>query len=177
MRQPLVFAALLTLASCGYDDSRMAHQAQINMTGMTAADLQSCAGVPDKTKKVDDHTEIFSYNLKNDSAGGVQITLPVIGGGYTVGGSGSTCNAHFRIVDNKVASLFYSGNNDRPVGEDGVCAPIVRGCMRRPPSSMIPLTDEWRSQSSAYGQPPAPPEPTPAPTPAPEVVRMDPVGR
>ncbi|MFC0408236.1 hypothetical protein [Roseomonas elaeocarpi] len=179
MRKPFLLATLLTLAGCGYSDSRMAHQAQINMEGMTAVDLQSCAGVPDKTKKIDDHTEIFTYNLKNDSSGGVEVTLPIVGGGYTIGGSGSQCAANFRMVDNKVAALFYSGNNDRTVGEDGICAPIIRGCMRRPQSSMIPLDDETRALSSGFHQPPAPPPPpvTAAPVLSDTTVRMPTVGR
>jgi hypothetical protein len=159
MKQPFVFAMVLMVASCGYEDSRMAHQAQINMVGMTAADLQSCAGVPDKAKKIDDRTEIFTYSLKNDSVGGVEVSLPVIGGGYRIGSSGSSCHAHVRMTDNRVASIFYSGNNDQPIGQDGVCAPIIRGCMRRPQSSMLPPTDETRAQSSAYRQPQAPPTP------------------
>jgi hypothetical protein len=72
-----------------------------------------------------------------------------------------------------VAGLSYSGNNDRPHGTDGVCAPIVRGCMRRPQASMVPLTRETEAQSSAYHQPPAPPL-QPAES---EVVRMPAVGR
>lgn len=163
MKQAFVFALVLTVAGCGYEDSRMAHQAQINIVGMTAADLQACAGVPDKSKKIDDRTEILTYILKNDATSGVEITMPIIGGGYKMGTSGSTCSAHVRIADNKVASLFYSGNNDQTIGQDGVCAPIIRGCMRRPQSSMQPLTDETREQSSAYRQPPALPVPAASP--------------
>jgi hypothetical protein len=173
MKPTIILAGLLTLSGCGYSDSRMAHQAQINMVGMTLADLQSCAGVADRSTRIDDRTQILTYAVDNDSAGGIEVTLPVIGGGYTVGGSGSRCNANFRIEDNKVASLFYSGNNDRPIGEDGVCAPIIRGCMRRPQASMIPLNDETRALSSAYWQPPAP-EPRPQPE---GVARMPTVGR
>jgi hypothetical protein len=173
MKHPSMLAIALTLASCGYGDSRMAHQAQINMVGMTLADLQSCAGVPDRASKVDDRTEVLTYVLKNDATGGLEMTLPIIGSGYKIGGGASNCNAHFRVVGGRVAGLFYSGNNDRPPGTDGVCAPIVRGCMRRAQASMVPLTRETEAQSSAYHQPPAPP-PQPA---EPEVVRMPTVGR
>ena len=178
MRSPILIGALFALTGCGYADSRMAHQAQVNMTGMSLADLQSCAGVPDKASKIDDRTQILTYSYKSDTSGGIDVTLPLVGGGYTLGGSGSNCNATFRVVDNKVASLFYSGNNDRPNGEDGVCAPIVRGCMRRPQASMMPLTDETIGQTSAYRQPPAPVLQTPAPPPEPAetVVRMPTVG-
>lgn len=178
---PLILPLLL--AACGYADSRMAHQAQINMVGMSAADLQSCAGVPDKTTRLDARTQILMYSYKAESTGGVDVTLPVVGGGYTLGGSGSNCNATFRLVEGRVASLFYSGNNDRPNGTDGVCAPIVRGCLRRPQPSMIPLTEETIGRSSAHHQPPAPvladppPQPLPLAPPSEAVVRMEPVGR
>ena len=155
MTRPAILAATLLLASCGYEDSRLAHEAQISLVGMSAADLQACAGVPDRAKKLDDGTEVFTYTLKNDAAGGVNITLPIIGGGYTLGGSGSSCNANIRVADSRVQDVFYSGNNDRPVGTDGVCAPIFRGCMRRPQPGMTPIAAENRPALSAYVQPPA----------------------
>jgi hypothetical protein len=110
----------------------MAHRAQINRVDMTLADLQRCAGVTDKATRIDDRTQILTCNVNNDSAGGVEVTLPVVGGGYTVGGSGSHCRATFRVEENRVASLFCSGNNDRPIGEDGVrrCPPLIHS---RPP--------------------------------------------
>jgi hypothetical protein len=151
----------------------MAHQAQIDMVGMTATDLQSCAGIPDKTKRLDERTELFSYVLKNESTGGIQVNLPVVGGGYTLGGSGNSCTATFRLTDHRVSGVFYAGNNDRPVGEDGVCSHIVRGCMRRPLPSMTRATED-APEASAFYQPPAPPEPAPAMA---SVVRMEPVGR
>ena len=82
MRHPLILSSLLALASCGYEAADTAHQAQINMVGMTSADLQSCAGVPDKTSKIDARTQIFSYILRNPSSGGIEavsythLTLP-----------------------------------------------------------------------------------------------------
>lgn len=173
MHRPASLALLTLLAACGYADSYMAHEAQLRMQGMTSQDLQSCAGIPDKTKRLDDRTELLGYTLKNDATGGVEISLPVFGGGYTVGGSGTSCTATFRLTDGRVSGVFYSGNNDRPVGEDGVCAPLIRGCMRRPMPSMAPLTDATQSEASAFRQPPAPPVPPP---PAPAVVRMEPVG-
>ncbi|MBP0496448.1 hypothetical protein [Roseomonas indoligenes] len=176
MNRPAALSLLLLLAACGYADSHLAHQAQLDMQGMTAADLQACAGIPDRTKRLDPRTELFSYTLKNDATGGVQVTLPVIGGDITLGGSGNACTATFRLTDDRVSGLSYTGNNDRPVGKDGVCAMIVRGCLRRPMPSMAVGGEE---AVSAFRQPPAPPEPPPPPAPAsaPSVVRMEPVGR
>jgi hypothetical protein len=34
------------------------------------------------------------------------------------------------VVDGKVAELNYTGDNDDIVSTEGVCAPIVRGCLR-----------------------------------------------
>jgi hypothetical protein len=59
--------------------------------------------VPDRASKVDDRTEVLTYVLKNDATGGLEITLPIIGSGYKVGGGASNCNAHFRVVGGRVA--------------------------------------------------------------------------
>ncbi|MCO6417481.1 hypothetical protein JYK14_15115 [Siccirubricoccus sp. KC 17139] len=178
MKRLALLVLPMSLVGCGHADSRPAHEAQLSLVGMTSADLQSCAGIPDKSMRIDNRTEIFTYTYKNDATGGVEIILPVIGGGYQLGGSGSNCSANMRLVDGRVYSVFYSGNNDRPVGTDGVCAPIIRGCMRRPQASMTPMTAETRHNVSAFSQPPAPPPPAPPPAPATDrVVRMEPVGR
>jgi len=177
MKRLVLLALPLTLANCGYEDSLTAHQAQISLAGMTTTELQSCAGIPDKTNRIDPNTEIFSYVLKNESAGGLDLTLPAIGG-LNLGGGSSTCNANIRMVGNRVHSVFYSGNNDRTVGTDGVCAPIFRGCLRRPQPSMTRIAPD---AASAFTQPAAPPPPAPPPAPAPAaaetIVRMPTVGR
>jgi hypothetical protein len=75
-------------------------------------------------------TELYSYEIKYERTGGVEVTLPIIGGGVAAGGSGSYCHALVRIVGGKVAGVTYTGDNDDMVGRDGVCAPIFRGCLR-----------------------------------------------
>jgi len=59
----------------------------------------------------------------------VEVSVPVVGGGFKIGKSGSYCHAIVRVVDGKVAELNYTGDNDDFVGKEGVCAPIVRGCL------------------------------------------------
>ena len=54
----------------------------------------------------------------------------MVGGGFKIGNSGSYCHADVRVVDGRVAELNYTGDNDDFVGKEGVCAPIVRGCLR-----------------------------------------------
>ena len=98
--------------------------------GMNADAFQSCAGIPTRTKRLDERTELFSYELKNENTGGVEVSVPVVGGGFKIGKSGSYCHAIVRVVDGKVAELNYTGDNDDFVGKEGVCAPIVRGCLR-----------------------------------------------
>ena len=98
--------------------------------GMNADALQSCAGIPTRTKPLDAHTELYSYENKYERTGGAQITLPIIGGGFRVGGSGSYCHAIVRVVDGKVTAVNYTGDNDELIGKEGICAPIFRGCRR-----------------------------------------------
>ena len=53
-----VFGLPLALAGCGYGASKAAHQAQISMVGMSEADLQACAGPPDKTIALNELTDL-----------------------------------------------------------------------------------------------------------------------
>ncbi|MGZ5906774.1 MAG: hypothetical protein ACXWLB_07670 [Reyranella sp.] len=126
---PLAFAVLLVgaCATAGHDvavDGRRA------IVGMDADTLQACAGIPTRTKRLDPRTEIFSYEIKNENVGGMQFSVPLVGGGFKIAGSGSYCNTIIRVVDGKVAEVTYTGDNDDFVGKEGVCAPIVRGCLR-----------------------------------------------
>ena len=98
--------------------------------GLDADSFQACAGIPTRTKRLDPRTEILSYELKNENVGGMEFSVPLVGGGFKLAGSGSYCHAIIRVVDGKVAEVNYTGDNDDFVGKEGVCAPIVRGCLR-----------------------------------------------
>jgi len=98
--------------------------------GLDADSFQACAGIPTRTKRLDPRTEILSYELKNENVGGMEFNVPLVGGGFKIAGSGSYCHAIIRVVDGKVAEVNYTGDNDDFVGKEGVCAPIVRGCLR-----------------------------------------------
>lgn len=98
--------------------------------GLDADSFQACAGIPTRTKRLDPRTEILSYELKNENIGGMEFSVPLVGGGFKIAGSGSYCHAIIRVVDDKVAEVHYTGDNDDFVGKEGVCAPIVRGCLR-----------------------------------------------
>jgi hypothetical protein len=126
--QPLALVMLLAGAcTSGHD---VAMEGRRAVVGMNADAFQACAGIPNRTKRLDPRTEIFSYELKNENVGGMEFSVPLVGGGFKVAGSGSYCHTIVRVVDGKVAEVNYTGDNDDFVGKDGVCAPIVRGCLR-----------------------------------------------
>lgn len=60
----------------------------------------------------------------------MQVAVPLVGGGFTIGRSGSYCHAVMRVVDRKVVEVNFTGDNDDALGREGVCAPLVRGCLR-----------------------------------------------
>jgi hypothetical protein len=127
-RRAIVPLVMLVVGGCA--GHRIAEEGRLAIVGMNAEAVQSCAGIPTRTKRLDERTEIFSYELRNENTGGVQVTVPVVGGGFKIGASGSYCHAILRLVDGKVAELEYTGDNDDVVGREGVCAPLVRGCVR-----------------------------------------------
>ena len=126
-RNVLVLVLLVGACAPGHN---VATEGRRAVLGMNADTFQACAGIPTRTKRLDPRTEIFSYELKNENTGGVEVSVPVIGGGFKIGKSGSYCHAIVRVVDGRVAELNYTGDNDDFVGSEGVCAPIVRGCLR-----------------------------------------------
>lgn len=157
--RPVAILATLLLSGCGYHAGRQAHLAQASMVGMSESDLVACAGPPDKTLAVNLHTSVYSYQYKPPTNAGFNLTLPLDLGGVNVGGSGSICNASVRLVDHKVTDLHYSGDNDASNGNDAMCEPIVRGCMRQPEATMQPITGANYNNSSAYRQPVEPSQP------------------
>ena len=129
MRQVLIVALALPLVGSCASNNYVADKGRRFIVGMDIDTLQACAGIPTRTKRLDARTELYSYELKYDNSGGTQLTLPIIGGGFKLGGSGY-CHAIVRVVDGRVATVNYTGDNDELVGREGVCAPIFRGCLR-----------------------------------------------
>jgi hypothetical protein len=132
MFRPSVLPCLIVLAlvgGCASGDV-VAQRGRHLIVGMDVETLQSCAGIPTRTKRLDAQTELYSYENRYERTGGAQITLPIIGGGFSIGGSGSYCHAIVRVVDGRVAAVNYTGDNDELIGKEGVCAPIFRGCLR-----------------------------------------------
>jgi hypothetical protein len=127
--------ALLAITACT-PAHEVARQGRHFAIGMEATALQACAGIPTRTAQLDPRTQLWSYENKYERTGGLEITLPIIGGGIAAGGSGSYCHALVRIADGKVAGVTYAGDNDDMIGRDGVCAPIFRGCLRERENSL-----------------------------------------
>jgi hypothetical protein len=118
------------IGACTSSGHKVAENGRHALVGLKGDDLQACAGIPNRTKRLDEHTELFSYELKNENVGGMQVSIPLLGGGFKFAGSGSYCHAVFRVIDGKVAAIAYTGDDDDFAGQNGVCAPIVRGCLR-----------------------------------------------
>jgi hypothetical protein len=123
----LVVSLVLGACATGHE---VAEKGRRLIVGMDASSLQSCAGIPTRTKRLDSQTELYSYENKYEHTGGLEVTLPIVGGGLKAGGSGSYCHAVVRVVRGKVVDVVYTGDNDDFIGREGVCAPIVRGCLR-----------------------------------------------
>src|ERR1700761_6920887 len=102
MRRTALLLATLSLASCGYGASRQAHEAQISMIGMSAADLVACAGPAAKTTKLNDNAEVDTYTYTPPAGAGFNLTLPLELGGITIGGPGNSCITNVRLVDKRV---------------------------------------------------------------------------
>ena len=133
MRRSLVLLrplVLVLVGSCATAGHNVAEKGREIVLGMNAEALQACAGIPSRAKQLDSRTELLSYEIKNENRGGLEVNVPVVGGGFKVGKSGAYCNAIVRIVDGMVAEVNYTGDNDDIVGKEGVCAPIMRGCLR-----------------------------------------------
>jgi len=120
---------MLLVGGCasGHDVATDGRRAVI---GLDADSFQACAGIPTRTKRLDPRTEILSYELKNENVGGMEFSVPLVGGGFKIAGSGSYCHVIVRVLDGRVVEINYTGDNDDFVGKEGVCAPLVRGCLR-----------------------------------------------
>jgi hypothetical protein len=129
LRLSLALPALLLISGCS-PAHYVADRGRAAVLGMDTGTLKSCAGIPTRTEQLDPRTTLYSYENKYERTGGAEVTLPIIGGGFSLGGSGSYCHAIVRIVDGRVAAVTYTGDNDDMIGKEGICAPIFRGCLR-----------------------------------------------
>jgi len=164
------FAFAVTAASlsgCGYFDSRSAHRAQESMIGMTSYDLQSCAGIPSATTKLNDTTQLYQYTGTLPAMSIPDSTLIPVGSLTSIfqqafGGNGTNCVAIMRLDHDRVSEVHYTGNDDELIGEDGICSIITRGCARQPEGTMRKVQRFPFGPVSAFGPPQTPPQSTSA---------------
>lgn len=148
---------VLCLTGCGYFDSRTVHKAQLAMIGMTENDLHSCVGIPDKTLKMNATTVLEQYIYKPNTPGTFSIA-PLNMGTVTYNGSGSACVMMIRIDRGQVSEVHFAGDNDRLIGHEGICEPVIRGCVRQPESTMRHVSGGLFGPVSAFSSPPIPPQ-------------------
>jgi hypothetical protein len=127
----LCIGAVVLMSACSFNDSRMAHQAQSSLLGFSERDLETCLGVPNR-KDSFGQTTILSYDGTSTSTGGINVILPVVGGGVSVSGGGY-CHLEARLDNDRVTSIRYAGEKDATLAPDAYCAPLVRGCFARLP--------------------------------------------
>ncbi|MCH4023268.1 MAG: hypothetical protein LKE62_07880 [Acetobacter sp.] len=116
-----IYIIILSLSGCGIDNSSDAHKAQRELVGIEVNTLYSCAGLPNAQQRLEDGSYIFEYyknvyKLKQEKT---NIFL------------GKSCIAIIRSRDNKIIQIHYSGDNDELFGKEGVCASILRTCLRK----------------------------------------------
>lgn len=130
MKSRIAIAVALLAGGCSVRDGQVARQAKTSLVGMSAVELQACLGAPDQRSDFG-RTKVFTYYATSTGGGGINVTLPIIGGGVSVSGSGY-CHATFRLDDDRVTRVRYSGETDATFASDAFCAPIVRECMANP---------------------------------------------
>jgi hypothetical protein len=110
-------------------NSYEAHKAKNAMVGLSDYNLESCVGVPDQRAQVG-NAEILTY-YDTTTNNGVNLTLPIVGGGVSLTGSGY-CHATFTLIDGRVTRVQYTGDNSQFLAPHSICAPIVdaRGITR-----------------------------------------------
>ncbi len=122
----VVIASLLT--SCSLMRSQRAEEAQRTLLGMKKTDLYACAGVPNRTEKVDDK-EFLTYEGGGDqhgyAGGGGQNGL----GGGSIAMKKRYCNANVMLGNGKVEKVSYSGRTGGYFTEGEQCAFILDPCL------------------------------------------------
>jgi hypothetical protein len=119
-----LLSLLALVGACSVEDSRVAHDAQARLMGMSEVDLESCLGAPDQHSSFG-NTDVLTYDATSTS--GDSYSLPVIGGlSFTNGGY---CHATFQLINQHVTQILYSGEKNATGASDAYCAPIVRTCM------------------------------------------------
>lgn len=121
-----------TLAGCAAIEARQARSA---LVGMSAVDVQACAGIPARIAWLDQQEVLFTYDY---NATGAAISLKFLDDLSLSLGGGGACHLVLRIAGSRVAEVHYTGTGGGMTGPDAACAPLVRECLRDPRRSAPP---------------------------------------
>lgn len=119
---PLV--SCLLSGACAVNDYRIADRAKVSLLGLSELELESCLGVPDQHASFGS-SDVLTYYATSSSS--MSYSLPIVGGlGFSNGGY---CHATFRVDDDRVSRILYSGEKNATLAPSAYCAPIVRSCL------------------------------------------------
>lgn len=135
---------LACLTACGADYAR---EARRWVPGHPLTDLEACIGIPDRTLKHEDGTQIAEWTTTENNMtlatlpGALLETIPAVQSlalpAASLSGSmpivaGGNCRAMATVdAHGVVTGLRYAGAGDGISGADALCGvAIVRGCMR-----------------------------------------------
>lgn len=132
--------ALALLGGCaGGTDVRATAPSQL--AGMAETALFSCAGVPDRQGTAADGARVYVYQRTAGQKEGSSVQIGLGGGGRHLGGGlgislpvgerpPDGCEATFTVRDGKVASLFFTPDQD----DREACYTIVENCLPAVPA-------------------------------------------
>jgi hypothetical protein len=132
MRWVALLLACIGLTGCAAIEARQARHA---LVGMSAVDVQACAGIPARIAWLDPQEQLFTYDY---SATGAAISLKFLDDLSLSLGGGGGCHLVLRISGSRVAEVHYTGTTGALSGPDAACAPLVRECLRQPRRSPLP---------------------------------------
>lgn len=131
----------VTLSGCA---GHIVHQTRDVMIGKSWEDILACVGIPDKTETTDSGLTVVQWQYTQSQTVGTislaaiaAIAAPIIavpatmasGSTFSLSGSGD-CKAIGTVRNGTLTGLKFSGENSTVLtGKEGLCAPIVRGCV------------------------------------------------
>lgn len=139
----LVISSLCMATACAVPDDTSnwageaapALAARQAMLGMDQTDVRMCAGFPTAKTDVGVRGEIWAFKNTSDQ-GNLNISLPRVATGPLQGGAGAiglsssgTCSVQVRFEEGRVVQVEYAGDNNTPNSINGMCVPIVDGCV------------------------------------------------
>lgn len=129
-RLGVLLLAALALAACAARQAQWARAGKATLVGMSDSDVRVCAGHPANIHKIK-NGEVWVYEQKAATPGGIPVVVPAVPGFGFVGGSDGYCRVVLRMVGGKVVEMSYAGATEVWGHRDAACGPIVRTCVER----------------------------------------------